>query len=212
MSSGEVAELGVIVLIGLLGGALELAAGQPRAGRLIVTTGAGRWYLSLSAAAGAAAFGLAIALQVKFGTHQGVTRALACGLGAGALLRSGPIGHAGARVPAQHLERIRERFLKVEIPREIAARDANRARKLVKGLDWSRASALFTMCVYISAGKPPTSASIDHAAKRIALLENTGMGPSDEQAKLNALACELMKMHGEAVLAQAVRNLRSEDA
>ncbi len=210
MSSGEVAELAVIVLIGLVGGALELAAGRPRTGRLIITTGAGRWYLALSAAAGAAAFGLAIALEVKFGAHQSVKRVLACGLGAGALLRSGPIGHTGARVPAQQLERIRERFLNVEIPREIAARDAKRARKLVKGLDWSRASALATMCVYVSVGKPPTRASIAKVAERIALLENTGMGPSDGQAKLNALASELMNTYGRQILTQAVEHLRAE--
>ncbi|MGO9762081.1 MAG: hypothetical protein ACLP1Q_12570 [Solirubrobacteraceae bacterium] len=211
MSSGEVAELVAIVLIGLVGGALELAAGQPRAGRLIITTGAGRWYLALSATAGAAAFGLAIALDVKFGAHQSVTRILACGLGAGALLRSGPIGHTGARVPAQQLQRIRERFLNVEMPREIAARDAKRARRLVKDLDWTRAAALSTMCVYISADKAPTRTSIDKAAERIALLENTGMGPSDGQAKLNALACELMSTHGHAVLEQAVKSLRAND-
>ncbi len=207
MSNGEIAELAVIVLIGLGGGALELAAGQPRAGRLIITTGAGRWYLALSALGGAAAFGLVLGFGVKFGAHQSIARVLACGLGAGAVLRSGPIGHSGARVPAQQLARIREQFIKVDLPREIAARDAKRARKLVRGLDWSRATALSTACLYIS-GKPRTSTSLGKVAERVALLENTGMGDSDGQVKLNALACELIETYGERILAQAVENLR----
>jgi hypothetical protein len=206
VSGGELAELAVILLIGLGAAVLELAAGQPRAGRLMVTTGAGRWYLAVSALTGAAAFGLALGFGVKFGSHQGIARVLACGLGAGAVLRSGPIGHSGARVPAQHLARIRERFIKVDLPREIAARDAKRARKLVRNLDWSRASALSTACLYIS-GKPRTSTSIAKVAERVALLENTGMGDSDGQVKLNALACELIATYGERVLAQAVENL-----
>jgi hypothetical protein len=209
VSEGDLADLAAILLIGLVVGALELAAGQPRAGRLIISTGAGRWYLALSALAGAAAFLLVLALNVKFGVNNNVVRVLACGLSAGAVLRSGPIGHAGARVPAQHLAQVRERFLKIDLPREIAVRDAKQARKLVRELDWSRATALSTACLYIS-GEPRTTAAVKKVAERIALLENTGMGESDGRAKLNALASELMDTYGRPILTQAVEHLRAE--
>jgi hypothetical protein len=112
VSSADVVD-GVIVLVLALGAAaLELVGKHPSNIGGIFRIGAARRYVGVNLLAAAIAYAAVLALHVQFRKPDGLWRILACGLTAMTVLRSGVMKQSGISGPAQALTKLRDQYAK----------------------------------------------------------------------------------------------------